>query len=590
MVSEELFQAAMVHHQAGRLREAEAMYREILAEQPEDADVLQLLGIAVFHQGRMPEALELLDRAAGIDPEAPDYHCNRGMILSVLGRPSEAIAEIERALELKGDYVEAHYQLAHALGANGKNAEAIAAYRRALALRPEFAEAWNDMGVLVAVKRETDAAIEAFQKAVALRPDYLEGWQNLAKGLREAKRVEEEIAARRRVVELKPDSDDAFSELSYAYSETRRMEEALAAILKAVELRPDSAEAQSNLGTTYHKMGRISEAIASHRRALELNPQSAQAHLNLSLLYLLTDDYETGWSEYEWRWRVLRPIVPEPRFSRTMWDGSDLGGRRILLHPEGGYGDTIQFVRYAPLVAARGGQVVLGCAEELFRLLQTLDGVAELAVTGAEIPKFEVHCPLLSLPRVLKTTAENPPATVPYLHADASLVRRYQMAMEEIAAPLKVGLVWAGRPGLHEGGERSIPLARMARLAKIPNVSFFSLQKGAPAEQIRSLPVEWKLTDWTNELRDFADTAALVSNLDLIISIDTGMAHLCGAMGKPVWVFLPYVADWRWGMKGTRSAWYPTMRLFRQPGEGDWETPLSQVEAALRELAGGKKV
>jgi len=587
MVSEELFQAAIDHHQAGRLREAEGIYRQLLLAQPGDADVLQLLGVAVFHQGNLPEALELLDRAVGIDPEAPDYHCNRGMILSVMGRPEEAAAELRRALELKSDYVEAHYQLAHAEGALGRNDLAIAAYERTLALRPDFAEASNDLGVLLATRGESGAAIAAFQRAVALRPDYLEGWRNMAKALREARREEEELAARRRVVELKPESEEAFTELAVTLTSMGRLEEALEASEKAAELSPDSAERWSNLGTAYHRLGRLDEAFAAQRRALEMNPQLAQAHLNLSLLYLLSGDFDRGWSEYEWRWRMIHTIVPEPRFSQTMWDGRNLEGRRILLHPEGGYGDTIQFVRYAPLVAARGGQVVLGCAEELFRLLQTVDGVAELAVTGAEIPKFEVHCPLLSLPRALKTT-DHPPAEAPYIHADPALAKRWAMALEGISAGLKIGLVWAGRPEYFNDRNRSIPLARFERLAAVSGAWFCSLQKGKAGEQIGALAGSWRPTDWTGELRDFADTAALISGLDLIISVDTAMAHLAGAMGKPVWVFLPYVPDWRWRMTGERTVWYPTMRLFRQARAGDWETPFAEAESALRELAAGK--
>jgi hypothetical protein len=338
------------------------------------------------------------------------------------------------------------------------------------------------------------------------------------------------------------------------------------------------------LSTTLNRMGRIPEAIAAQERALELEPESAGGHLNMSLLRLLSGDFEGGWSEYEWRWRVLKPIVPEPRFSQTMWDGRELNGQRILLHPEGGYGDTIQFVRYASMVAARGGQVVLGCAEELFQLLQTLNGVTELVVTGNEIPKFELQCPLLSLPRVLKTTTENIPARVPYLHADPALAKRCQMALENIDARLKIGLVWAGRPEFFNDRNRSIPLVRFAPLARIPGVWFCSLQKGKAGEQIGALPKDWKLTDWTGELRDFADTAALIDGLDLIISVDTAMAHLAGAMGKRVWVLLPYAPDWRWLLGRSDTPWYPTMRLFRQLEAGNWDAPFEEMKEALRTL------
>jgi Flp pilus assembly protein TadD len=584
MITEELFSTAMNHHQAGRLAEAEKLYRQILAQDPDDADVLQLLGLVVFRQGKMPDALEFLDRAVALDPDAPDYRCNRGMILSVLGRPAEAVVELQRAVELKGDYVEAHYQLAHALGLTGQTDQAIDEYRRALLLRPDFAEAMNDLGVLLATKEDSVGAMAAFRRAVEIRPDYIEALGNLARALHEAKLKTEEIEILRRIIALKPGKDAPFSELTISLAEEGRLDESLVAGRRAVELHPDSAEVYSNLGTTLHRMGRIPEAMQAQARALEIDPESANGHLNMSLLRLLSGDFERGWNEYEWRWRVLKPIIPEPRFSQTMWDGRDIAGRRILLHPEGGYGDTIQFVRYAPLVAARGGQVVLGCPEELFRLMQTLEGVTELAVTGAEIPKFELQCPLLSLPRVLKTKPQNVPANVPYLHADPALAKRCRMTLDGIPARLKVGLVWAGRPEYFNDRNRSIPLARFSGLSKVPGAWFCSLQKGKAGEQMSALP-DWKLTDWTRELRDFADTAALISNLDLIISVDTAMAHLAGAMGKRVWVLLPYAPDWRWLMQGDQTPWYPTMRLFRQPIAGDWDTPFAQMENALRQLA-----
>ena len=384
------------------------------------------------------------------------------------------------------------------------------------------------MGVLLATKGQSEASLAAFRRAVELKPDYLEGLKNLAKALREAKRNVEMIEVLRRIIDLKPGPEAPFNELAIALAEEYRLDEALEACHKDLALHPDSAQSYLNLGTTLHRMGRISEALEAGRRTLELDPQSAQAHLNMSILHLLNGDIERGWTEYEWRWRVLRPIIPEPRFSQTLWDGSDLGGRRILLHPEGGYGDTIQFVRYAPMVAARGGQVVLGCPEELFRLLQTLDGVTELAITGAEIPKFEVQCPLLSLPRVLKTTRNNVPAQVPYLHADPGLSRICRMSLASIPGRIKIGLVWAGRPEYFNDRNRSIPLARFVPLSKVPGAWFCSLQKGKAGEQIQTLPHDWNLTDWTRELQDFAATAALISNLDLIISVDTAMAHLAG--------------------------------------------------------------
>jgi hypothetical protein len=384
---------------------------------------------------------------------------------------------------------------------------------------------------------------------------------------------------------LRPDMPQLLEQLAMALSANWEMDEAIEVWRHVAAMKPDSADTLVNLGTALHRDGKVDEALQVYQRVVALKPDLPLAHLNLSLLQLLLGDFKNGWEEHEWRWKVLKTFIPDPPFSQMMWDGSDLNGKRILLHPEGGYGDTIQFVRYAPLVAARGGQVVVGCVPELFRLLQTVEGVTELDLAGPALPVFQVHCPMLSLPRLLKTTAETIPAKIPYIFADSNLSQRCRKMMPPAHGLLKVGLVWSGRAEYDNDFNRSLLLKKYLPLSKVPRTIFFSLQKGPSSKQVEELKNEWPVIDWTSEFTDFADTAALIDNLDLVVTVDTAMAHLAGAMGKRVWVLLPFMPDWRWLLNRDDTPWYPTMRLFRQNRAGDWETPIQRVALAMADLA-----
>jgi hypothetical protein len=311
-------------------------------------------------------------------------------------------------------------------------------------------------------------------------------------------------------------------------------------------------------------------------------------HWNLALMLLTHGDFERGWREYEWRWRV-RELNMEFKAAGPQWDGSDLAGRQILLFAEQGLGDAIQFVRYIPQVSQRGGKIALAVQGELIRLLRGTGGdrneisrsVETWVAFGEETPGYDVYCPLLTLPKVFGTTLSNIPADTPYLFADEAMAAQWKSRMPSDDR-LKVGLVWAGRPKHINDRNRSIAAGKLAPLARAENVWFCSLQKGPIARPEDRPPFE--LADWTSELNDFADTAALIANLDLVICADTAVAHLAGAMGKRVWVLIPYLPDWRWMLDRTDSPWYPTMRLFRQPRPGDWETVMQQVATELNSL------
>jgi hypothetical protein len=431
----------------------------------------------------------------------------------------------------------------------GRLHEAESLYRQIVAIDSGFFKAHCNLGLVLAAQGRLDEAIAAYRAATAIHPNLAEAHNNLGNALKEKGELDEAIAVFRR----------------------------------ALALKPEYAEAHNNLGAALLAQGHIDEAIAAHRQAVAFDPRVPDIHYNLSLDLLTRGDLQQGWEEYEWRWKLpsFQPYLR--RFSQPLWDGSPLDGRTILLYAEQGYGDAIQFIRYVPLVAQRGGKIVIECGVELRRLFQSMAGICQIVVRAERLPAFDVHAPLLSLPRIFGTTLNNVPDSVSYLSADPADITAWGRRMDRLEPAVKVGLAWAGRPTHLNDANRSIKLAMLAPLAKVSGVRFFSLQKGAAAEQVASdaLSAGIELIDFAGDLNDYADTAALIANLDLVIAVDTSVVHLAGAMGKLVWVLLPFVPDWRWTMTGERSPWYPTARLFRQASRGDWTSVIRRVVEGL---------
>jgi hypothetical protein len=385
----------------------------------------------------------------------------------------------------------------------------------------------------------------------------------------------------RQAVALRPDFAEAHSNLGVALRRAGAVEEAIAAFSRALQLRPDAAEIHNNLGNCFFGRREIQEATTHYRAALAVNPEHAGAHWNLALVLFLQGDWDRGWEEFEWRWRIASAGLPAMKFQQPRWDGGDLTGKRLLLYSEQGLGDTIQFARFAPEIARRGGRIMLAVQRELTALLRQIEGVEEIVAKTDPLPEFDVHYPLMSLPLALKTTEQTIPAKIPYLQADAKLAARWKDRVPADGRK-KVGLAWAGRPGYSQDRQRSFSLSTLLPLGDVPNTWFCSLQKGEAARQTTG--AEIPLADWTGELNDLAETAGLIENLDLVICADTVVAHLAGAMGKPTWVLLPFAADWRWGLERGDSRWYSTMRLFRQTRLDDWTEPIEQVREALGDL------
>jgi len=457
----------------------------------------------------------------------------------------------------------------------GRLAEAERIYREILTRQPDHAEVLYLLGMLAAQAGKSDEAVELLRRAIRLKPDFAKAHYNLGVVLRNRGQFEEAIAASRQAIRLEPDLAEAHTNLGNALRDLGQLDQAIAAYRQAIRLKPDYAEAHNNLGSVLHDTGQFDEALATGRRAIELKADFVQAHWNYAWLLLTLGEFEEGWKEFEWRLRMSQWTQLGRDFSQTRWTGQDARGKTILLISDARFGDAMHLIRYAPLVAERGATVLLECQAELAPLLSRVRGISSVFVRGERLPSFDWQTPLLSLPLVFGTTMQTIPADVPYLSAPPQRIEQWAKRLAGDSS-FKVGLVWAGIDGQNA---RSCSLATFAPLAAVPGVRFYGLQKGPEANQ--PVPQGLRLIQMGDELADFADTAGLVSNLDLVISVDTSVVHLAGGMGRPVWTLVPFNPGFQWLRDRTNSPWYPTMRLFRQPSRRDWDSVITHVVDAL---------
>jgi tetratricopeptide (TPR) repeat protein len=389
---------------------------------------------------------------------------------------------------------------------------------------------------------------------------------------------------------INPDYAEAHNGLGNTHQRFGRLEEAAACYERALQLKPEYADARVNLGISWHNRGRLSEAIANYEQVLQRNPSHGDAHLSRAFAWLVSGDFERGWPEYEWRWRNKQMTRRE--FRQPEWDGRPLVGKTILLHAEQGLGDTIQFIRYAPLVKRLAGRVIVECQEQLLPLLARCQGVDEWVGHGLPLPSFDVQAPLLSLPRLFRTSLKDIPAETPYLFAGPDLVNQWRDWLRALDG-FKIGIAWQGNTAYRGDHFRSIPVGQFAPLARIREVCLISLQKGDGAEQLGEGENLFRVMDFSRQLDQqggaFTDTAAVMMNLDLVVTSDSAIAHLAGALGVPVWVALPLVPDWRWLLDRDDCPWYPTMRLFRQTRLGDWEEVFQRIATEVEATAAGDR-
>jgi Tfp pilus assembly protein PilF len=469
-----------------------------------------------------------------------------------------------------------------ALHRRGDPDAAIACFREAIALRPDDAAALYNLGTVLSARGETEAAIDCLRRAHALRPGDARIAGNLGSALCDAWRPAEATACLRSAIALRPDDADAHGNLGVAWLQQDRPQAAEASLRAALALRPGFPEAHNNLGIALGRQGRLEEALACYRAAIAARPDHADAHANLAIALLTLGELAAGWPELEWRWRT-RPLRPLARgFAQPQWRGEPAAGATLLIHAEQGFGDTLQFCRYAALAAARGLRVVMEVQPPLLRLLDGLAGTACVLPRGAALPAFDLHCPMLSLPLALGTALDTIPSAPAYL---AAQVPAQAGGATQAGPGLRVGLTWAGDPRRHTPSlaavdrRRSVPPPLLAPLAAVPGVQWVSLQQGGP-------PAPFPLLDRMADMTDFADTAALIAGLDLVISVDTAVVHLAAALGRETWLLDRFDGCWRW-LRGRRdSPWYPGLRIYRQPAPGDWPAVMGAVAADLGARAG----
>ena len=619
----EIFKVAVEHHGAGRLDRAEELYHQVLRSVPNHPAALHSLAVIASQRGRYDTAIELAGKAIKEMPEIPQFYNTIGAAFKASGKLQEAADACGQAISLKGDYAEAYKNLAEILQAQGRIdeaienykevirlrpnvaglyynlgiilneqghvAEAIANYKQAIRLKPDFAEAYFNLGNILKDQSDDTEAIENYKKAMEFKPTLVMAYNNLASILRGQGRIDEAIENYKQVVRLKPDFVNVYNILGYELNEQKRYGEAIEYYKQAIQIDPDCSGTYNNMAVIRMAQGHYDEAEEICRQALQFNSDSVETHFNMGLILLLTDRYIDGWKEYEWRLDP-RHNTCQDSFSQPRWDGSSFVGKRLLVNWEQGFGDSLQFIRYLPMVKERGGTVIFRDRKSLAALLRQFPGIDELAEVAPNTKSsinFDYHVSLLSLPGIFATTVETIPADVPYLYADPVKVEYWRKRL--CGAEFKVGIVWAGSGVFGAGAygskkeyNRSCGLEYFAGLAGIDGVRLYGLQKGKQAAEVENLPDGMAVTNLGEEFEDFADTAAAIENLDLIISVDTAVAHLAGAMGKRVWTLLPFVPDWRWRLDCQDSIWYPTMKLFRQGEPGAWREVFARVEEELQ--------
>lgn len=574
-----------------RPAEALASFDKALAIKRDYADALNNRGAALRDLKRPTEALASFDKALAIRPDYAEAFNNRGNALRDLNRPQEALASYDRALALRPDYAEALNNRGNALRPLQRSGEALANYDKALAIRPNYADALNNRGnALRALKRPAEA-LASYDRALAVRPDYPEALSNRGNALRDLKRPEEAVTSYDRAVAMRPDYADAHSNRGNALRDLERPEEALASYDRAIAIRPSHADAHSNRGLALQDLNRLEEALASYNSAIAIRPDYADALFNRALLALLMGDFSAGWRGYEHRWGRTNAEPRKLIASYPTWKGEDIRGKRIIVYEEQGLGDIIQISRFLMRLVALDAEVTFLLRPSMHRLFRVAAGAVRLV---AEVPKgevFDYQCALMSLPGVFAGRREKFSSAVPYLVAEEDEVARWRKRLGEHG--LKIGICWQGNLDAKADIGRSFPLRCLQPLTAISGVRLISLQKAHGLDQLENLPFGMHVETLGDEFDAgpdaFIDAAAVMSCLDLIITCDTSVAHLAGALGRPVWVALKQVPDWRWLLDRPDSHWYPTMKLYRQTIRDDWATVFEQIAADVARLMEGRE-
>ena len=569
---------AIEHYSARRFTETEALCRRIVEREPGNARALHICAAAVGQMRRLEESIDLLKRATAADPQFADAWDDLARLYDAVKRPADAADALQHTSALRPDDVGLLIRWSSALLNSGRPAGAETVARQALNIQPDLPEAHFNLACALEHQSQLAEAIDSYRKTISLRPNFALAHLNLGSALNQQGQLEAAEAALREAVRLDPRLALALSNWAMVLAELDRLDEAESPARRASEVAPHNATFATNYATVLGRLHRYDEALAIAQRAIQLDPAHDGAHSLAGMLLLTLGRWREAWPHWEWRthrWDA-RPT------GRASWDGSPLNGRSIVVRAEQGFGDTIQCLRFVPLLKSQrdAGRVMIECQRPLKELLTTVPGVDEVHVKQESTAPAEVEVWVMSLPRWFDATPESIAGSVPFLTADAVRVERLRPKVAATAG-LKVGFVWAGSPTYRADRARSCPIDELKPLTKIPGVTCFSLQRGAAQQRDAAATKELGLIDLAAEFRDITDLAAGISLLDLLITVDTSAAHLAGALARPVWTMLSDLADWRYRARPDRTAWYPTMRLFRQSTPGDWNALIRTVAAAL---------
>ncbi len=572
----------------GQYSEAIAALRNAVERQADYADAHNNLGIAFAESGNLEAAEAAYRDALQHRSDFPEAQNNLGNLLYRMGKVEDSLAAYEAATTLRPDYAEAHSNRGDAFNNQGKHDEALDAYRLAVEAAPNWPVAWFKLGNSLFHKNDMERALKAFQRSIDLNPNHLRGLTNLGATLEKLGRYEEAAMVLRHALVLAPDDVSGLKNLGHVILKLGHAGEGLHLLRRAAELAPDDADAHYTLGNALLRMERLQEALACYARVRELQPNTARAYFAPASVLLMNGQYKEGWAAYESRFDMAAYKTNVNNVHERLWDGGPLKGRRLLIHVEQGFGDTLEFARYVPLVRERAGdgKIFMLCEPEMFRILETLDGVDEFYQLRSDATvTYDVQVPLMSLPHRFGTTLETIPNRMPYVKVPQGTKAKIRSRKN---TKVKVAFVWAGRPTHSDDRFRSCPVNWFASLFDIPGVDFYSIQWGPRAAELGPHLKRRNVFSMTDKLTDFAETAAIIGQVDLVIAIDTAVAHLAGALGKPVWTILPFGGEWRWLFRREDTPWYPNMRLFRQRILGDWRPVFQRMAAGLTQLAGAE--
>lgn len=606
-----------------QVRPAVKLLRSILRDDPDHIETLDLLAQLSLSHRKFEYAQELLERAVGIWPRSARLQMNLGVAYHCLERYEEAITKFQLALSLNSragmihyhlglskaalgrlndaghsfqkailrlpEFVPARCKLAEMMVKAGTLNAAVAVYQKILEIDPKRDDVFVDLGNVLRRCDNDAAAIDCYQQALQINPRSISAHNNLGNTLRDQRRYLEAEQLMRKALEIKPKNAILHNGLGLALEKLDQFEEAIACYNRAIELDPDYSNPHYNLGGIQQEIGDFSAAEKSYQQAIKIDPEKAEAQFRLALLKLLHGDFAVAWPGYEKRWKMRESQSKERAFEQPTWDGGSLSGKTIFVYTEQGLGDSLQFVRYLKLLKDQGATVLLQCQSRLTALLSRCAGIDRIySADQKELPEFDVQVALLSLPALLETTIDSIPNETPYLFADDEKVACWKDRLIDLNG-LRVGIAWQGKPTYVRDSLRSVPLTQFADLAELPDVQLISLQKSHGRSQLEQLPHSERILNLAPELDQgpdgFEDTAAVIKNLDLVITSDTALAHLAGGLGAPTWVALSFVPEWRWQLEREDSPWYPTVRLFRQRAFGDWSSAFAAIKQALEQKA-----